>query len=183
MIFLFNVIKAIVDQVEYLYQWLVDVLIDELIHGERNHDQAIVIQAFLIFIVVAVFSFYMELFVELYALVGVISLVFCQFTGDKKYSQNRQSKELLSDCFHESCMVVFLLVLSSFLPKAGHFIMFWVGPWFGVDVPTLMLDLSLSGIWSIFAIEFQFFEIVFLILFIISWVLSILTWMGANQKR
>ena len=80
-------------------------------------------------------------------------------------------------------MVVFLLVLSSFLPKAGHFIMFWVGPWFGVDVPTLMLDLSLSGIWSIFAIEFQFFEIVFLILFIISWVLSILTWIGANQKR
>ena len=175
-----RIVRAVVNQVEYLYKWLVSVIIDELIHGERGHDQSTVIKACLIFIVLAVFSFYMELFVELYTFIGITSLIFCQLNNTRTEVINSSRKEILTGYFHESCMVLFLLIFTSFLPKAGHFIMFWVGPPLGIEIPTLMLDLSFSGIWSIFAIEIQFFDIIYLSLFLISLTFSINSWRKSN---
>ena len=176
MIFIFKIAKTIADQVEYIYKWLVSVLIEELIHGERNHDQRTVILASLILSVLAIFSFYMENIIEIYTFIGIASLVFCQLSNTTKSRNKNTQREILKSYFHESCMVLFLLVFTSFLPKAGHFIMFWIGPWLGIQVPTLMLDLSFSGIWSIFAIDIQFFDVINLSLFATSFIFSLLSW-------
>jgi len=171
-----KLVRAVTSQVEYIYQWLIGVIIDELIHGERNHDSSTVIKACLIFVVLAIFSFYMELFIELYTFIGITSLIFCQLSNIKTEVTNSTRQEILTGYFHESCMVLFLLVFTSFLPKAGHFIMFWISPSLGIEVPTLMLDLSFSGIWSIFAIDIQFFDVIYLSLFLISLIFSINSW-------
>lgn len=181
---LFTLVKAVVKQVEYLYSWLIDVIIDELIYGEREHDQGIVIQAFLIFVTLAIFSYYMESFVEIYTFIAISSLVLSQFFNvkgkkyksikDEAYSSSRY--EILTSHFHEFCMALFLIVFSSFLPKAGHFAMFWIAPWLGVQVPPLMLDLSLTGIWSIFEFDIEFLDTIDLTLLLISFIYSIRCW-------
>jgi len=132
MLFIFNLAKAIAWQVEAMYKWLVSLIIGELIHGERHDDSKTVILAFSIFIVLAVFSFYMEEIVGLYTFIGIASLVLCQLNNLKIDVAHNTGRELLTNYFHESCLVIFLLVFNSFLPKAGHFIMFWAGPWFGL---------------------------------------------------
>ena len=186
---IFKLVKIVVGQIEYAYSWLIDVLIEELIYGEREHDQGVVIQAFLILVILAVFSYYMEFFVDLYVFIGVISLVFCQFSNvkGKKYLSikdeacNSSPREIMRNYFHEFWMVLFLLVFSNFLPKAGHFIMFWIGPWLGVHVPTLRLDLSLTGIWSIFEFEIEFFDVIDFSLLLLSFIFSIHCWHKAKS--
>ena len=182
MLFIFNLAKAIAWQVEAMYKWLVSLIIGELIHGERHEDSKTVILAFSIFIVLAVFSFYMEEIVGLYTFIGIASLVLCQLSNLKIDVAHNTRRELLTNYFHESCLVIFLLVFNSFLPKAGHFIMFWAGPWFGIEVPTLMLDLSFSGIWSIFAIDIQTFDVVYIGLFLVSIALSFNAWLRSNSR-
>ncbi|PKG37302.1 hypothetical protein [Psychromonas sp. Urea-02u-13] len=185
---LLKLLAIIIKQIEYLYAHLIDVLVDELIDGERNPDQGDVIQALLIFTVLAVFSFYMEPFVELYTFIGVISLVIAQFINLK----NKTYKEIEEDArdftsiqiargyFEHFCMILFLIFFSNFLPKAGHFIMSWVGPWLGIEVPRLVLDLSMSGIWSVFAIEIEFLDVIDLSLLVISFMFAMKCWHKAK---
>ncbi|RJG38283.1 hypothetical protein D1Z90_19225 [Motilimonas pumila] len=79
----------------------------------------------------------------------------------------------------ERCyLICFLIFFSNFLPKAGHFIMSWVGPAIGLEVPIIYLNLSLSGIWSVFAIELDPISIIEITLLIISF----LTAMYYRQK-
>lgn len=179
-----NLLIIIVKQIECLYAQLVEVLVDELIGGEKNPDQGLVIQALLIFTILAIFSFYMESFVEIYTFIGVISLVMCQFINlkGKKYqalkddARDFSSIQIARGYFEHFCMILFLIFFSNFLPKAGHFIMNWLGPWLGIQVPILVMDLSLTGIWGVFSIDIEFFDVIDLSLLFISFIFSMTCW-------
>ena len=99
----------------------------------------------------------------------------------KDEASTSSPREIMTSYFHEFCMVLFLLIFSNFLPKAGHFIMFWIGPSLSVHVPTLMLDLSLTGIWSIFSFEIEFFDIIDFSLLFISLIFSMRCWYKAKS--
>lgn len=185
-----KIANSIVRQIEYLYTSLIDVLIDELIEGETNPDQGLVIQALCIFTILAIFSFYMEPFVDIYTFIAVLSLVICQFFNvkNKKYHDIKSdvrdftSIQIARGYFDNFCMVLFLIFFSNFLPKAGHFIMSWIGPWLGIQVPILVMDLSLTGIWSVFAIEIEFFDIIDLSLLFISFIYSMTCWYKSKER-
>ncbi len=103
-------------------------LVDELIDGKRYPDQGVVIQALLIFAVLAIFSFYMEPFVDIYTFVGVISLVIYQFINfkNKKYqgvkedAEDFSSIQIVRGYFEHFCMVLFLIFFK-FIAKSGAF--------------------------------------------------------------
>ena len=185
-----SIVKTVVEQIEYAYWWLIDVLWDELIKGKKDQDETVVLVAFILFIILAVCSYYLQLFVDIVTFIGVVSLVLSQFSKvkSKQYhhvktvTDTSTSRGIATSYFHEFCMILFLLFVSNFMPKAGHFIMFWLGPILGVQVPTLMLDLSLSGIWSVFEIEIEVLDYIDLSLLLISFTYSMFCWYVAKPK-
>ena len=173
--YVIKLIHYIVEKIEYSYSFLVEVLWDELIRGERNPDQLMVLFALFFFVIFSIISFYMESFVEVATIIAICSFLYSQFENIDKYKpdkikENMNEMSLLNiiqETFHSFSVILFLIVLSNFLPMAGHFIMFWIGPYLNIEVPTLHLDLSLRGIWNIFDFEFDwldYFESLILIL-------------------
>ena len=55
--------------------------------------------------------------------------------------------------FHELKIILFLIIMSNFLPRAGKFIMAFFGPFVGVTGITITFDLSFSGMLSMFAFD------------------------------
>jgi len=156
-----KLIHTIVAIIEFLYQFLVESLWRELIEGEKNVNQPLVLFSFSVFVVFAVVAFYLESFVDILAMLAVFSFLFTQIESIKqgKLQEVQQTMEyisfveLMKALFHSVAMITFLLIISHFLPRAGHFIMVWVGPYFHLSVAPLTLDLSMSGIWSLFSFE------------------------------
>ena len=78
-----SIVKTVLEQIEYAYWWLIDVLWDELIKGKKDQDETVVLVAFILFIILAVCSYYLQLFVDIVTFIGVVSLVLSQFSKVK----------------------------------------------------------------------------------------------------
>ena len=177
--FIYQVIYQIVHFIESVYSELVRVLWDELIHGESNYSQIEALLGFLFFCGFAIFSFYLEGFVDLAMIIALLAFFYAQIDniGEQqiKFNQGEPFSSLFREAFYAFSMMCFLIVFANLLPKAGHFIMFFVGPSFGVNVPTLELDLSLNGIWGVFSFEMDIIDKVEFSILFLSFVISSLT--------
>lgn len=187
---IYQIIYGIVNFIESTYADLTRVIWEELIHGESNYSQIEVIIGFCLLCAFAVIAFYLEDFVDVAMIIALLSFLYSQFDASRKKFNTFRKKfdigheEEFSSIFNENfytfSIMIFLVVFSNLMPKAGHFIMFFLGPKLGIQVPTLMLDLSMSGIWRIFSFEFNSVDIAEFSILAISFSASTVRYLQRN---
>ncbi|NRB37772.1 MAG: hypothetical protein HRU20_04800 [Pseudomonadales bacterium] len=179
--FIIGLIQYIVFQVEAAHSWMVDVLWAELIRGEKETDQLAVFQSFIVFSLIAIFYYYLGLFADSVIIVMEFSILAAQLlnimstslNGHRESASSKALGEIFKQTFHGASMIFFLIVLSNFLPRAGHFMMAMIGPSLGFTVESLQMDLSPSGIWSAFAINFDVVDQIEISILILSLIFSV----------
>jgi hypothetical protein len=181
---LYQIIYGIVNFVESTYSALTRVIWDELIHGETNYSQVEAVIGFLLFCLFSVIAFYLEDFVDIAMIIALVSFLYAQLDslGKRKFKihQGEPFSSIFNEAFYACSMMTFLVIFANLLPKAGHFIMYFLGPKIDVVVPVLMLDLSLNGIWSIFSFEMDVIDKIEFSMIFISFLVSSIYYLRNN---
>lgn len=185
-----KIIHFFVSKVEFCYSFLAESLWDELIGAERDPDPKNVLLSVIFLLAFSITAFYFKTLLQVIIAIATSSFLLSQLIGIINFNNADSHSDLaglgfidiLKEMLHSFSMIVFLVVLSNILPKVGHFIMAWIGPYFDLFVPFLLMDLSFNGLAGFFSFEFNWFNYFEATILFLSFTISVVYFLKTKKQ-